>query len=368
MNIVFFNFRDCKHPAAGGAEVMTEEIAARLVEYGHTVSWFCASFPGAQSEETVRGINIIRQGNAVSVYYWAYRHYLRRWKGRCDVIIDQIHGVPFFTPLYAQEKVIAFIHEVARQIWLEMFAFPLGRIGYTIEPLFFKLYKHIPFITVSKSTKQDLEHIGIRETNIHVVPQGLSCVANTTLPTKNAEPTIIFMGRMCSMKRMMDVIQAAAIIQRDIPNIQLWLAGSGDKQYIAQAKQLIAHFRLESCVTWYGYVTEQHKKELLQRAWLIVGTSIKEGWGLVISEAAACGTPAVAYNVGGYQDSIIDDKTGILCDSTPPALACAVVQLLNDKKKYVVLQKQALEKSKQMNWDVTARAFEKILISTNTIA
>jgi glycosyltransferase involved in cell wall biosynthesis len=97
---------------------------------------------------------------------------------------------------------------------------------------------------------------------------------------------------------------------------------------------------------------------------LILVPAVLEGWGLVVTESNAMGTPAVAYNVAGLRDSIIDGKTGILVkNKSPESLADSAICLLKDKDRLGKLSFNALSFSRQFSWDNTANEFDRIITS-----
>src|SRR5665811_1558618 len=98
MDILLYNWRDIKNPEAGGAEVFTHENAKRWVEKGHNITWFTSVFPGCKKEEIIDGVNIIRDGGKFTVYLKAREYYQKQFKGKFDVIIDEINTMPFFNP------------------------------------------------------------------------------------------------------------------------------------------------------------------------------------------------------------------------------------------------------------------------------
>src|SRR6185312_6565233 len=126
MNVLILNWRDPKNPKSGGAELVTQEHAKAWVKAGHSVIWFTSCFKGAKNEEMIDGVKVIRRGNALSVYLLAPFFYFFS-KNKFDVVIDEIHGIPFFTPLYVKKaRKTAFIHEVAGEIWDYMYSFPVN--------------------------------------------------------------------------------------------------------------------------------------------------------------------------------------------------------------------------------------------------
>ena len=359
MNLLFLNWRDQKNPRSGGAEVVTEETIKRLVLRGHNVTLFSTMFPGAAKTEVINGYTVIRHGREYTVHFWALVYWFKTFKNqKFDVVIDQIHGIPFFTPLYVRgPKVVSFIHEVAREIWLKMYRFPIGWLGFHLEPLFFKAYKNSSFITVSNATKRDLMNVGIKPELINIIPEAVTTTPLSAIPTKETIPTILFVGRVARMKGVGDLIEANLIAKQSIPDLRLWIVGGGD----TYKAELESQYKNESNITFFGHVSETEKNNLYARAHLLVSASIKEGFGLVVIEAAAHGTPSVVYNVDGFNEAVIHNKTGVLTDTNPHTLANGVVSLFNDKIKYTELQKNALEHSRSFNFENTTNSFEKYL-------
>ena len=363
MKILIFNWRDRKNPKSGGAEQYTEEIAQRLVDKGHEVTLFTTAFAGSLAEENVRGLKIIRKGKQWTVHFWAWRYYKKHFKGKFDVVIDEINTIPFFTPVYAKEKKVMYINQLAREVWFYEAPFPLSFIGYIFESLYLKIYRKTLVITISDSTKNDLVKLGFDEHNIKIVTVGLDLVPLMKIPPRKEEiPTLIYFGSIRPMKRVTEISKAFSYIVKEIPNSRLWIVGSGDRSYISKVKTIIRKNNLENKVKFWGSVSKNKKAELLERAHILFCTSVREGWGLVVSEANAMGTPAVVYDVPGLCDSTIDGETGIVCNlNEPKELASNVISLLGDEQKYANMQEQGWQQSKELNWDKTAEEFLQVL-------
>jgi len=101
----------------------------------------------------------------------------------------------------------------------------------------------------------------------------------------------------------------------------------------------------------------------MQQAWALLLPSVKEGWGMVVTEAAACGTTTIGANVTGLRDSIHDGKTGVLL--TSPPLACdltrAMIQIIEHKKHRIALDREAQKYSNLFTWDASTKQFMKLL-------
>jgi glycosyltransferase involved in cell wall biosynthesis len=99
-------------------------------------------------------------------------------------------------------------------------------------------------------------------------------------------------------------------------------------------------------------VSEQQKNEHLQRAHLLIHTSIREGWGLNVIEANAMGTPAIVYPVGGLVDSTIHKQTGLVTTTEAPGVVVdALASLLKAPENYAAYRMNAWERSKTFQWN-----------------
>jgi glycosyltransferase involved in cell wall biosynthesis len=362
MNILILNWRDLKHPLAGGAEVSLTRHAQYWLSKGENVTWFSAYFDGAKEEEVIDGVRYIRRGNHYTVFLQFFLYYLRN-KPSVDTIIDCFHFVPFFTPLFVRrKKIIALIHEVAGDVWFENLFFPFALMGYLLEPFFIRLYGKNLFITVSDSTKKDLEKIGIKKKNIRLIHNGVSAFKLKGKIVKEKLPTLVFLGRLSKDKGIEDALLMVELLKREHSNLQLWIIGKFEnKKYERRIKRLLDDFKVKKYCTLYGYVNEDMKGKLLKRAWLLIHPSVREGWGLNVIEANSVGTPAIGYNVQGLRDSIINGKTGLLVEPDAISLANGVEDLILDKEKLRQLSRNSIEWSKNFSWEVAVRESYKIV-------
>lgn len=354
LHILWFNWRDILNPEAGGAEVYTHEVMKRLAKMGYHMTLFTSSFKGCQLNENIDGVDVIREGNKYTVYKHAQK-YLKAYKHHYDLIIDEINTRPFLTPKFVREKqVIALIHQLARDFWFYETRFPLNYIGYYyLEKKWLSNYKDTITLTVSDSTRIDLEELGFKR--LFVVTPGLSVTPLSTVKEKEADPTVIFIGRLKKAKLPHHALQAFSIIKRDIPDAKMWVIGDG---YL---REKLESFNSKD-VTFFGHTSNEKKYELLSRAHIILVPAVREGWGLIVTEANAMGTPAIGYDVHGLRDSIRHDETGItIKERSPSAMAQQAILLLRDSDRLFKYSTNALEFSKQFSWNKTANSFHKVL-------
>lgn len=360
MNILIYNWRDIKNPAAGGAEVLTHEISKRLVSKGHKITLFTSAFPGCKEKETIDGVEIIRSGGRYTVYLKAPQFY-RKHAGEYDIVVDEINTRPFMTPKFVHDgtPVIALIHQLAREFWFYETPFPINWIGnHILEDRWLKNYTDIPSITVSHSTKNDLLDLGFKD--ITIIPEGINFKALPDIPEKEKEPTLIFVGRMGRAKLPDHVMEAFTYIKKSIPDAKLWMVGDGKMR-----KKLEENKPVD--VTFFGYVGGNKKHELMSRAHAILVPGVREGWGLVVTEANAMGTLAIGYNVHGLRDSIKDGKTGLLCEPNPEAMAEKAFELLSDNALLEKLSRNALTWAGEFNWDKSVEEFLKAVVRASVI-
>lgn len=362
MNILVFSWRGPGHPNAGGAEISTHEHLKGWVKGGHKVTLFTSFFPGAKSKEYIDGVEVIRAGRQVlGVQLQAIKWYLFEDHEKFDLVVDQFHGLPFFTPLFVRQKKLGFIHEITKEIWkYNTLVWPLSLIpsllGPLLEPLIFKLlYRAIPFMTVSDSTKKDLVELGIPEYAVTVVNNGYSRPKMKTLPSKERANTAIFLGAIAKDKGIEDALKVFSCIDQKEQGWQFWVVGKAESHYQDYLKNLAKNLGLENKLKFWGYVSERKKFELLAKAHILVNPSIREGWGLVVIEAASVKTPTVGYDVPGLRDSIKNGETGILSDPNPIACAEKVLSLMNDKKEYETFRRSCIRWSKQFNWKESSK-------------
>lgn len=362
MNILILNWRDPKHPLAGGAEQMVYEHAKYWKLKGANIVWFTSSFKGSKREDQIEGIRIIRRGSHYTVFIWAFLFYIRRKFTNIDIVVDCFHFFPYFSQLYFKKiPKIAILQEVAGNLWFENLPLPFAFIGNILEPHIIRMYKGIHFITGSNSAKRDLLNLGFEGREIHVINHGINR-KKTDVRKKDASPVIIFLGRVSKDKGIEDALMTLGLLARDYKDLKLWIVGKSEsRDYEIKVKKLMKQFEVSRNCKWFGYVSEEEKFNLLARAWIMIHPSRKEGWGLNVIEANSVRTPVVGYAVAGLTDSIVDNKTGLLVDPDALSMADGVERLLKDKKLYTNLCKNASAWSQQFTWENAASKSFKLV-------
>lgn len=364
MKIIWFSWKDKKHPQAGGAEVVADALLSRLAKDGHEVTLLTARYAGASPEDTINGYRVIRVGGRFSVYWQAFRYYQKHLKGQHDFVIEEINTIPFFTRWYIAGKRTLFFHQLAREIWFYQMFFPLSLVGYIAEPVYLWLLSKDSVITISQSTKSDLVRFGFKPENISIISEGIDITPLESLEgiKKSDVPTILSLGAVRPMKRTLEIVKAFEVLKARVSTAVLVIAGDTAGKYGARVLQAVAESKYKNDIHVVGKVAREEKIRLMQSAHILAVTSLKEGWGLVVTEANSQGTPAVVYNVDGLRDSVRDGETGLYAkENTPEGLAKSMIQMLEDKTAYEKMRQNAWSWSKEVTFERGYEEFMKVI-------
>lgn len=358
MTILWLAWKDLNHPGAGGAEVVLWELSKRMIAEGHEVTVLTCGYDGATDNDVVDGVKVVRVGTSRYIHpFQALFHYLRYMRSTYDIVIETVNTASYFSVLFGgSAKRYLLNHQLAREIWYYETRAPLNHVGYYIlEPLALRLLSlaNVPTITVSESTRKDLIGFGFRPDLIHIISEGIQLdpVEDLQATKKYDKPTLLSLGALRAMKRTQDQIAAFEMAKANIPDLQLKIAGSSIDEYGKETLQKIAASPFASDIEFLGKVSHQDKIMLMQKSHLILVTSIKEGWGLIVTEAASQGTPAIVYDVDGLRDSVRSGKTGVVTATNPTAMAQAVTETLNDQTAYDSYRQAAWQWSKEITFD-----------------
>jgi len=357
MNILIFNWRDIKNPLAGGSEIYFHELAKRWALQGNKVTIICSGWRGCKKDEIIDGIKIVRVGNDRTLYFLAPFSY---WKLKIkpDLVIDVENGIPFFSPLFAKAKKFLHIHHVHKDIWFKELTIPLALLGRFLETKIMPLiYSKVGVITLSKSSKFEIEKEGLGKV-IGIVNPGIS-FAKYKKFGRSENPSILFLNRIKKYKGLDVLLRAVEDLKRQnlIPDV--WVAGNGSELKIM--KNYATKHNLSN-VKFFGRISEEKKQELMQKAWIFVNPSFKEGWGIVNIEANYFGTPIIGSDVGGIRDSVINGKTGLLFEyGNSEDLKKKIKLLLKNKKIRDRMSKNAKIFARKFDWNIKAKQYLNLL-------
>jgi glycosyltransferase involved in cell wall biosynthesis len=356
MRILAVNWRDIKNPDAGGAEVHLHEILSHLARWGHPSTLLAAGWPGCAREETVDGIAIIRRGHWYDANFvlplFARRHLERQ---TYDVVLEDINKLPFFMPLVTKIPVVPVIpHLFGTTVFREANA-GIGAYVVSMERCIPIVFRKNHFMVISPSTKDDLAARGIEPARITVVLCGLDHRRYRNLDLERfGDPTIVHLGRLRKYKSVEVAIRAMREIRAALPAAKLAIIGDGPHRGALEAET--KRLGLAESVRFFGFMRDEALVEYLNRAHLLINPSPKEGWGLTVVEANACGLPVVASDRPGLRDSVCDGETGFLVPyGDAGAFASKALAIFEDRALWRRMSANALERVKELTWERCAR-------------
>jgi glycosyltransferase involved in cell wall biosynthesis len=336
-------------------------VLRRWVKQGDSVEWFAAGFDGAAPETTIDGIHVVRAGHQWSVHAQAIRRYRGRLRDRFDVVIDEVNTMPFFTPLWAGIPSVLLMFQLAREVWWYESRFPINLVGYALEPWYLRPYRWTAAFTISQSTVDDLRRLGFRGP-ITLVPIGIETIAAPSVE-RAPIPTFVYVGRLAPSKRVHDLLEAFSRFRTADERAKLWLIGDGDPAYLRRLRQLATRLRIDQDVEFLGRLDADAKHRRMAQANALLVASVREGWGLVVTEAAACGTPSIVYDVPGLRDAVRHEVTGLVVRPTPADLAKAMRRIIEDPALAQRLGAAALEFSRTFSYDHSADALRRGILA-----
>ncbi|GAB3246698.1 glycosyltransferase family 4 protein [Kineosporia babensis] len=312
-HIVVTNWRDLKHPQAGGAELVCQEFAALTAAAGHRVTLLTAKVKGRPRCESTDGYTIRRAGGRFTVYLHALL-WLLLHRRSVHAVLDSQNGIPFFTPLAVRRRtpVILLLHHIHQQQFGQYFPAPVAAVGRFLESTGCRhVYGRRSIVAVSPSTRQGARRELRLRGEIRITPPGWRITTETAAGLeKTLAPSIVCVGRLVPHKRTRIVIEAMPDVLAEHPEAELHIVGVGPERerlaQIAVAKQ-VSH-----AVTFHDQATDAQRDALVAQAWIAVSCSSGEGWGISVIEANALGTPVLAFDRPGLRDSIKDGETGWL--------------------------------------------------------
>ena len=343
-------WRDLDDPDAGGSEVHADEVLRRWAAAGLEVTHRTSAAVGELAEENRNGYRVIRRGSRYTVFpRTALSETLRRM-GPYDALVEIWNGVPWFSPVWCHRPRITFLHHVHGPMWGQVLPGPLAGFGRFLEaqaaPVF---YRRTQMVTPSEATRDELLELGFRPDLVRAVPNGVSTMFQPG-GERSSAPLIVAVGRLAPVKRFGALIEAADHARRRVPDLRLEIAGSGPLREELEAQ--VASLGADHWVRFLGQVPNNELVDLYRRAWVVSSASLAEGWGLTLTEAAACRTPAVATDIRGHRSSVVDGVTGVLAPLE--RLGDALADVLLDAPRRNELGRAALDRARTLTWDATA--------------
>lgn len=360
MRILLVNWQDPENPHAGGAELHLFELFSRLAAKGHRVHLVCSGWAGAPAAAQVRGLSVERHGGRHSFALLGRRAVRRALvRENWDIVVEDINKLPLFLATLTHLPFCGIVPHLFGTTAFQEAAWPMAAAVALAERPIPRLYRHAGFHAISESTRDDLIARGVAPERIRVIHPGIDTASYTPAAglDRTQPPTFLYVGRLKRYKGVEVAIRALALVRRNRPDLSLDIAGTGDDA--GRLRRLAGTLGIAEAVRFHGFVSETTKRDLLRTATANIFPSPKEGWGLTVMEAAACGTPSLASDSPGLRDSVRDGVTGYLVPhGDPAALAERMRELANDPALVARLGGAARAHACAWSWDDAAAATE----------
>jgi glycosyltransferase involved in cell wall biosynthesis len=346
---------------SGGMQNYIKEVFSRWVAEGHEVEVLCLN--EAQNDlllpenENVNGIKVRRigrYGDARGIIQLILNAYWRQhW---ADMLVENIMGSPLFSPIWVGDsaRLICIKHHINGLDFLKNSRYIQGIVGLLFEQIATPLcYRNTTFVVNSEKTKNDLVRVMFAgHGGIKIVTPGVHI--RKLSENKFNLPTILYLGSLHLVrKKVDDLIEAFAVLNKEIPNSRLIIAGDGpDRDYLeSKAGELPIIFK--------GFVSEKEKHRLFEKAWLFASPSVKEGFGISWIEANAHGLPVVAYennlNTLGERSSI-EVEAGNISD-----LSNALYNIIANDPLRKSMETNALKNAQNYSWSDASNKMYQII-------
>jgi len=257
------------------------------------------------------------------------------------------------------------LHHVHAEMWKMVLgdeAPALATLGDLVERRVAPLaYRRSRIVTLSDSSRDDIvEQLRLRRERIDVVPPGVDPrFSPSDEVAESAHPLVVAVGRLVPVKGYELLLAACAEARQIVPDLELVIVGEGYERPALDER--VRSLDADGWVRFAGFLRDHELVDLYRRAWVVASASAREGWGMALTEAAACGTPAVATRIAGHTDAVRDGDSGVLADGTAAGLGAALARVLGDPALRRRLTAGALARAGELTWASTATGIMQAL-------
>jgi glycosyltransferase involved in cell wall biosynthesis len=296
LSILFEVSRWGDDPRAAGGDVQGALYARLLARLGHEVTYLTSSYSGAPRHRQVDGVDVIRIGQpeTLAARMWSY---YRNHASSFDLVYTEAFGgarVPFCAPLYVRQPMLTAWYQLNTPVFRQQYGRAASVALGALEKLVARIHRRTTLITPSRARRADLIAFGFRPERVEVIPPFALTPDYEPTPISGREPLIIWLGKLRRYKCVHDAIAAMPYVLRACPSARLVIAGRRDDAgYENELREQVKRLSLRDSVSFAFDLSETAKRELLRSARVMVLPSPIEGFGIVLLEAAAEGTPSV---------------------------------------------------------------------------
>ena len=345
-------WRDLDDDEAGGSEVHAHNIASIWAQSGLQVTMRTSAAVGQPPERAREGYRATRYGSRYSVFPRSAVAELTGRMGRCDGLVEIWNGMPFMSPVWRRGPRMVWLHHVHGPMWGMTLPGPVAKFGELLEArLAPPFYRRQPMVTLSPSSKAELvDDLGFDPDRVTVVPPGVDPFF-TPGGDRSPVPLAVAVGRLAPVKDFPRLVRIMAAARERVPDLRLVIVGEGYERPVVEEQ--ISAVGGHDWVTLAGHVTDEGLRDLYRQAWIVSSASVREGWGMTLTEAAACGTPTVATDIAGHSDAVAVGRSGLLATSDAD-LSGLVADVMTDTALRTQLQSGALERAGELTWEAAA--------------
>lgn len=352
MRLLWFGHRDIKHRNAGGAERTIYEVGRRLAAKGHEFHLVSVNPSDLPAEETIDRIVVHRKRGNLRVHL-EVPSIIRKIKP--DVIVDDLaHVIPWGSPIFTNESVIAFFHHLHARSLHGQVSFPTAELLTWLETRYSSIYSDSVFVTETSTGVNDLVNLGVSAGQVRIIPPGVD--SELFRPNRKTEtPSLVYFGGLRDYKRPWLAIEVMYQISQ-IQDVSLTVIGEGKS--LERVRKLAIDYDLCKNITFTGRIRQEELARKVSESWVNLHFSVTEGFGFSILEAAAAGTPTVALDAFGISDVVSQFGFGMIVRDLKqfPNALCDIFEH-NDKWSRMVHESASI-----FSWDRCAEMWENLAL------
>jgi len=368
---------DLAPPSMGGIETYVTQLGTHLTKLGCEVHWLTSKIPATEEYENYQGIHIHRIPILFSkkfLFPGRQTFPFMATLQKLDFVkeMDIVHANTL-TAGYSGWRIarkynkpsLLFCHEFLGDLWKTIGQNVLEKKIYPMMEKRIAKASYDWYACPSEYSKSTLVRAGASINKITVIPHGINHnLYNTNVDGMDLRNKLKlqrfklfgYLGRLrmkktAQSKNLLMLLEATRIVNKEIPDARLVLAGSGYEEIEPFVKKM----NLQKHVTYVGNIPYQDNPRFLTMCDLVVCPALSDGFCFLLAEASACGKPVVATRLGAHVDRVVDGKTGTLAEPTAEGIASAIIQILGNEQKITDFGKEAKNYVEPLTWEESAR-------------
>jgi glycosyltransferase involved in cell wall biosynthesis len=350
-----------------GIERSIEGLSINLKKLGHKVKIVTTYWNGGTRKDYYKGIEILRLKDFI--YY--FRNFYSILLLNIDVIL---FGLKLFLPSnfkFFKDSDIVIVYTSTsftrlfkiKNIPIISMFWHYQSFLYAITRWEFKKNKNI--ITVSDRSRKDLiKYYGTKKENIKIIPNAVDLKKfnpnnySKRLREKYGYKLILYSGSMIDRKNIPVLLKAMSYVIKELPSAQLILTGIGP--LLESYKELSKALKIQDNSKFLGFINDKELAQYYATSDLFVIPSKFEGFGQIIIEALASGTPVICTNIPPMSNLI--EKAGLTFTlNSPKDLSKKIIEFFQNKELYEKLKKNTLNVANKYSWSIIGKKYEKYI-------